>query len=313
MGAPAASGDAQPGGVTTPRGAARPREDLGGPSSPAKAARTVQALEAATLDEPLSYEMLEDLPEHELSVPDGQTAASTAAGKKEALEMLTHYGVFEDIPESDSGSLKMLRARWEPQARKGEEGVKWRYVAQEFKWMEDRDDCFAASSSAATSRLVDFVALKEGRASFVGDCVKAYYQAEQTEAVCVRPPREHLLARAAAGLRTDVVWRLKRMLPGQRVAGAGWVATAAKKLTAQGFERNPACPQFFYRERDKALLEVHMDDFHGCVPPEGGEAVLSELREMFDLKAGDAVMHGRYQHLKREMLRLEDRTLIRPK
>ncbi len=52
--------------------------------------------------------------------------------------------------------------------------MKWRYVAQELNWMETRDDVFAASSTAQTSRMVDFVSIKEdGYGAFVADCVKA--------------------------------------------------------------------------------------------------------------------------------------------
>lgn len=50
--------------------------------------------------------------------------------KKAALETLQHYGVFQDVPRSESGSLKKIRARWEPQA--SGDTVKWRYAAQEF-------------------------------------------------------------------------------------------------------------------------------------------------------------------------------------
>ncbi len=51
--------------------------------------------------------------------------------------------------------------------------MKWRCVAQEFKWMELRDDVFAASSTAQTSRLLDFVGIKEeNHGAFIGDCVK---------------------------------------------------------------------------------------------------------------------------------------------
>ncbi len=57
--------------------------------------------------------------------------------------------------------------------------MKWRCIAREFKWMELRDDVFAASSTAQTSQLVDFVSIKEeNHGTVMGDCVKAYYQAE---------------------------------------------------------------------------------------------------------------------------------------
>ena len=79
-------------------------------------------------------------------------------------------------------------------------------MAQEFKWQEVRDDCFAASSTSQTSGTIDVLAVKEGYATFGADCVKAYYQAEQTEKVCVRPPAEYLEMLARMGQDTDVVW-----------------------------------------------------------------------------------------------------------
>ena len=113
--------------------------------------------------------------------------------------------------EANEMGLKFIRARWEHQQRAGADS-KWRYVAQEFAWQEQRDDCFAASSTGQTARTIDFLALKEGWATFGADCVKAYYQAKQKENVCVRPPAEYIEMLAQAGRRTDVVWRLHRML-----------------------------------------------------------------------------------------------------
>ena len=127
---------------------------------------------AVTLDEPLDYHVLEDMDADEIGVPDGLTLEAARAGKREALEMLEHYGVFEAKPIDELDGIKRLRARWEPQ-RRGDE-IKWRYVAQEFKWMEERDDCFAAASTATTSKIVDFIGLKTSDAvTFAADCIKA--------------------------------------------------------------------------------------------------------------------------------------------
>jgi hypothetical protein len=233
-------------------------------------------------------------------------------GKKEVLATLAHYGVYEDIPTSACSGLKELRARWEPQTRG--EAVKWRYVAQEFKWMETRDDVFAASSTAQMSRMVDFVSMKEdGHGTFVADCVKAYYQAEQTEEVCVKPPVEYLRLLAKLGRSTDIMWKLKRMLPGQRVAGAGWIATARKRLEGRNYENCPGLPQFYLDRQRKVLLELHMDDIHGTGPTEVLKAAIEEMRTTFDLKATEVITAGRYSHLKRERLRLENGdVMIRP-
>ncbi len=75
--------------------------------------------------------------------------------------MLAHHGVYQDVLVDERHGLKELRARWESQTRGGD--VTWRYVAQEFTWMVTGDDVFAASTTAQTSRMVDFVSIKEAR------------------------------------------------------------------------------------------------------------------------------------------------------
>ena len=101
---------------------------------------------------------------------------------------------------------------------------------------------------------------------FAADCVKAYYQADQIEEVCVAPPSEYLALRVTLGLRTDVLWYLKKMLPGQRTGGAAWIATAKSRLETRGYERNQASPQFYFHREKRVLLELHMDDIHGVGP-----------------------------------------------
>ncbi|CAK0790198.1 unnamed protein product, partial [Prorocentrum cordatum] len=292
----------------TPRGLVRPAdaEDFG---APGKRAKHVGAI---SLDDPIDNSILDRMGTDCYMTVSGLEPAVELKGKREALEVLAHYGVHRDVPRSESGEFKRIRARWEPQMRGGI--CKWRYVAQEFKWMEQRDDVFAASSSAQTSRLVDFVSIKEeNHGTFIADCVKAYYQADQTEKVCVGPPAEYLAILAEMGRPTDIVWALNKMLPGQRVAGAGWVDKAAKTLKGEGFDRSECQPQFYYHREKKILIEVHMDDFHGEGPISSLEGIIKRLREVFDLKATDVIRQGRYSHLKRDRLRLMNgNIMLRP-
>ena len=118
------------------------------------------------------------------------SAAEARVAKRKAIETLVHYQVFEDVPEEEAEALglKFIKARWEDQQRPGAER-KMRYVAQEFAWQEARDGCFAAASTAQTSRLIDFIALQEGWSVFGADCVKAYYQSDQLEKACKRARR----------------------------------------------------------------------------------------------------------------------------
>ncbi|CAK0811260.1 unnamed protein product, partial [Prorocentrum cordatum] len=264
----------------TPRGLIRPAdaEDFGAPGKRAK------HVDAISLDDPIDYSILDRC---------WRTMVFTGTS-------------------SESGEFKKIKARREPQMR----GCicKWRYVAQEFKWMEQRDDVFAASSSAQTSRLVDFVSIKEeNHGTFIADCVKAYYQADQTEKVRVGPPAEYLAILAEMGKPTDIVWALDKMLPGQRVADAGWVDKAAKTLMGAGFDRSECQPQFYYRREKEILIEVHMDGFHGEGPIGNLDGVIRPLREVFDLKATDVIRQGRHSHLKRDRLRLMNgNIMLRP-
>ena len=103
------------------------------------------------------------------AMTSGMEPATELKGKREALEVLAHYNVHTDTTWSESGRLKKIKARWEPQMPGGV--VKWRYASQEFTWMEERDDAFAASSSAQASSLVDFASIKEeNHGTFIADC-----------------------------------------------------------------------------------------------------------------------------------------------
>ena len=66
---------------------------------------------AVTLDELLDYSVLEDMEADEIVVPEGLTLEAARKGKREALEMLEHYGVFEARPMDELGGIKCLRAR----------------------------------------------------------------------------------------------------------------------------------------------------------------------------------------------------------
>lgn len=103
------------------------------------------------------------------------------------------------------------------------------------------------------------------------------------------------------------------MLPGQRIAGAGWVATARKRLERQGYHNCQAFPHFLLDRRCKVFFELHMDNIYAAGPMAQLKAAILELGGFFDLKSSDVNRGGRYSHLKRERLRLEDGDImIRP-
>ena len=77
----------------------------------------------------------------------------------------------------------------------------------------------------SAGRMMDFLALKMGLETLEADAVDAYYQAPEHEEVVVEPAPEYLERLATAGRVTDIMWRLRRQLPGRRAAGQSWVET----------------------------------------------------------------------------------------
>mgnify|MGYP002173304101 FL=1 len=121
--------------------------------------------------------------------------------------------------------------------------VKTRLAAKEMKWWEQRADLFTPGSSGATARLIDFYALQHGHASFIMDSTSAFYHADEPEEVYVKPPAEWIAKQIELGQPNDVVWKLKKQLPGRRTAGQRWVDHAAALLVDElGMIRCVECP-----------------------------------------------------------------------
>ena len=262
-----------------------------------------------SLQESVDLSLLSDdlIVDPKLDVP----VAVMRAAKQVGLNMLAHYGVYEDRERAELGpTTRTIRARWENQQR--EDGtVKSRYVAQDFAWLEEREDVFACCSTHSTARVVDFIGVKHGYPTAIADCLSAYYQAVQLEDVAVEAPKEYVELRAQRGETTTIVWVLRKTLPGQRAGAAAWLATVARRLEGEGMERCPSHPEFFVKRVPFLVMEVHMDDFHfvGDVRPLAKWC--ERIKELFDLKTSDVVLCGKYTHLKRERFKLQDLVAVR--
>ena len=125
------------------------------------------------------------------------------------------------------------------------------------------------------------------------------------------PPDEWIEARKAAGLATDVVWRLLKQLPGRRAAGAHWTdhvnATFTEKM---GMERYEPMPFFYRLPGTRLIVECHMDDFHGCAKKSEAEAFLDTVAKELVVKKSKSIIEGHYQHLKRGRVKLNSGVLV---
>ena len=150
-------------------------------------------------------------------------AADEATEK--ALDSLLAHGVVEDMKREDAKGFKTWDKRW--RMKDGEWKMKVRFVGREYMWAEHREDLFSPGVTNSVSRVIDFLALKMGLETFEADAVDAYYQFPEHEEVVVEPAPEYLERHAKAGRDTDIVWRLRRPLPGRGAAGQSWVEHVA--------------------------------------------------------------------------------------
>jgi hypothetical protein len=107
--------------------------------------------------------------------------------------------------------------------------------------------------------MVDLYALQHGYASFIMDCTSAFYHADEPEEVYVKPPPDWIAKQIDQDLPNDVMWRLRRQLPGRRMVGRRWVDHAL------GMVRCVEYPCFFQSLKG-VVIELHMDDFQGLGP-----------------------------------------------
>ena len=242
------------------------------------------------------------------------------AGKQLELERFSDFDCYEVIPASERGDAVYLGARWEKSWKWNEATNEYdcraRYVGQEFKWLEWRDDLFAPAAGHDLSRLVDFMVMKRGLTGFTCDASNAYFHAPEDENVVVKPPKEFVEQERAAGRRVDILWRMKKILPGRRKGSKSWMEFLAKTLVECGLEQCPAAPQFYKGVRDgrrSIVLEAHMDDMHGGGVDCELEPFFAQLESMIMLKIEMHYASGAvYDHLKRHRRRTPEGTYISP-
>ena len=216
---------------------------------------------------------------------------------------------YEVIEPQAAVGFQRMDTRWVLAVRDGV--LKARLVARDFA-KKKRDDLFAAGSTRRTDRIVDVIATKYGYTSFEVDERAAYNCLPELEDVACVPPEEWLQARRDRGESDQVLWKMKRLLPGRRVAAKAWVSYVGVVLRSLDCEQDEAAPQFFRHKERQISVEVHMDDLHGCGPKASAEWMLEQLRVMLDLKKASTFKSGdTYSHLKRERHLFDDGRFIR--
>lgn len=205
-----------------------------------------------------------------------------------------------DITDKDEkGDALTLSITWGVSIR--DKNLKARLCARGFA-NDKRDDLFAPGRTALTSRVIDLKALHCNYDTYTTDVTAAYNRFEEPENVVVTPPREWLQERQGQGLSTDVLRRMKKLLPGRRIAARQWVNFMGGVLKGAGLTQSLGHPHLFHDIRRDLTCELHMDDIHGHEATTFVGEHLKEMEEKLPLKrvvrhtVGDTYEHPKKTH-----------------
>ena len=196
---------------------------------------------------------------------------------------------------------QMFNARWVDEQHK----EKSRYVVKDFANTRD-PAMFAAASDTAVGRVVEFKAVIQNYSMFMFDVTSAYTHAWEDELVFLEPPPEEIEEHG------DCVWRSIRVIYGRRKGPRSWQEhfdsiLRSEEARQRGFtvESHPKCPSLYYVREADGVIELHVDDGHGC----GKETIVAELltflSENIEMKYVQGIWCGSYEYLKTVKVRDE--------
>jgi len=244
-----------------------------------------------------SDDWVDDEGEEPGNFPEQDVIAAMEKHLRDVIDKNESYDVI--LPEQVTKTTQKMDCRWVLAVRDGV--LKARLCARDFAVVK-RDDLFAPGSVALTARVVDLKAVKEQWPTFELDVTAAYNTLPEPEDVAVTPPRYWLDKHVASGGDPRALWRMKRLLPGRRIAAKCWVDHVGVVLRSLEFMQDAAMPQFFFHTVRKIGCEVHMDDIHGVSKPTSLPDFIDEISDLLPLKkAGVFDRPGQvYSHLQKE-------------
>ena len=155
---------------------------------------------------------------------------------------------------------QLFNARWVDEQHK----EKSRYVVKDFANTRD-PTMFAAGSDTAVGKVVEFKAVIQNYSMFTFDATSAYTHAWEDELVFLEPPPEEIEEHG------DCVWRSIRVIYGRRKGARSWQEhfdsiLRGEEARQRGFtvEAHPKCPTLYYVREADGVIELHVDDGHGC-------------------------------------------------
>eukprot|EP00971_Amphidinium_carterae_P010713 211639-Amphidinium_carterae.3 len=206
---------------------------------------------------------LEDVPfeaqrrkNEELVKPDLETKEQDILlEKRKELLMFEEWDAFKLVPPEETYPMKFVDVRWVVDWR-GTDGWRCRCVVREYRWLEYRDDPFAATTSSNTARLIDGIAVCKKQPTFTSHATKAYLQVPEEELIYVKPPEEYRELLRERGLREDLCWQMTKVIYGRRTTATKWVHHVSSMMKRHGFVSFAGCPYLFYHSEKQVALGV---------------------------------------------------------
>ena len=189
---------------------------------------------------------------------------------------------------------QFFNARWVDEQHK----EKSRYVVKDFANTRD-PTMFAAASDTAVGRVVEFKAVIQNYSMFTFDVTSAYTHAWEDELVFLEPPPEEIEEHG------DCVWRSIRVIYGRRKGARSWQEhfdsiLRGEEARQRGLtvEAHPKCPTLYYVREADGVIELHVDDGHGCGKDTVIAELLSLLSEKIEMKWVQGIKCGSCEYLK---------------
>ena len=198
--------------------------------------------------------------------------AMVAAARKEEMDRLMHFEVYEQIPIGEAKG-EIVDTRWVDVPKNG--AVRSRIVARQFA-NEAMAELFAGTPDATAFRMIlHFVASDKERALLISDATSAFYQADVTMDQVVKPPKDVM--------QPGFYWKLKKAMPGLRMASRYWQDhQATVYVERMGFRRSLIDPCVYIHDEKQILMESHGDDTLAVSTEESAMWFRDELQKHFE-------------------------------
>ena len=201
----------------------------------------------------------------------GFDGVATEIGFRAEAKSLCDFGVYEEVQSSDVPS------------REKHGGVKARLCAQDFAYLQKRDDLYSPTPSVTALRLLLSLASSRGHRLRIGDFSTAFLHAPMDIETFVRPPQVYA--------KQGVIWRLRKALYGMRRAPKLFFNLLHEVLNDLGMQSLRSERTFYFK--GSLLFLVHVDDPLVAGTDEDIEWIFRELEQRMKFKPGPRLEIGK--------------------